>query len=211
MNRDKFWEEVNEEDRKIRVGEYKKRKNPLVAGTFYKSNEVTEESPGIIQVVENYEKREGVMDKEKVAENIAKQEILKVEAVRLEQVLEQRKEVVSRYKDAMEKIKVKPIAYLTREGERIAIQQAKEREKYNKQYHFLLEQLNTLNDLHEEKLDHYKDAMEKMTEKYKDMDKASQERLTIKQELLDEARTRVTKTSIDLEKVRKEERLSSPG
>ena len=60
MNLEKFWNEVGEEDRKIREGEYVNRKNPTVSGTFYKKHIVEEVGEGLLQVVENYQKGDAV-------------------------------------------------------------------------------------------------------------------------------------------------------
>ncbi len=100
MNRDKFWNQVGEEDTKIREGVYKKRKNPLVSGTFYTKHEISEVSPGIVQEVQNYHKRE-VISKVTQA-RVEKLEKEKVEVIRLEELLKKQKEVV---KDREEQIK----------------------------------------------------------------------------------------------------------
>jgi len=161
INRDKFWEAVAEEDRKIRAGEYKKRKNPLVSGTFYKSNEVTEESPGIVQEVKNYQKREGsVISEEQLEKEAKKKETQKLEIVRLEQLLEKRETAISRYETAIDNL-------LSRQDKKI-------------------------------------ERLAEMVEKLKEGTQLFRDKVTEQQAAYRKAIERHVKTTIDLEKVRKE-------
>lgn len=112
MNLEKFWTEVNEEDLKIREGVYKNRKNPTVSGTFYRKHVVNDESDGLVQVVENYQKGEaiaiGTEAKVKKYEK-QKEKVIQLEALQSKQskILDDRNEDVGKLQQRLSSVLLK--------------------------------------------------------------------------------------------------------